>query len=89
MNCDRLALNEELVLFGNDGKSHTDVGFDFILLHAKFHVNKCRLNKIKPSVQTFLNELKYIHRIDEHVYKLDMSYGKFLLKWFPYSSLVD
>ena len=35
-NCSRLSLNPTLVLFGNDGRTVTDDGFDFILLHAKF-----------------------------------------------------
>ena len=45
-NCARFSINPTLILFGHDGKTTTDEGFDFILLHAKFFVYKYRRNKL-------------------------------------------
>ena len=89
LNCTRLCVTDMLVLFGVDNTIKTDVGFDFILLHAKFFIYKCRLNKTKPRLQTFLQQLKHIYVIDEYVSKMEMSYDKFLLKWLPYTVLVE
>ena len=47
-NWARFSINPTLILFRHDGKTTTDEDFDFILLHAKFFVYKCRLNKLKP-----------------------------------------
>ena len=57
-NCARFSINPTLILFGHDGKTTTDEGFDFILLHAKFFVYKCRLNKLKCA---FLSKLFVSH----------------------------
>ena len=64
-NCARFLNNPTLILFGHDGKTTTDEGFDFILLLAKFFVYKCRLNKLKPTLEALLL----------------MTYGKFIKKW--------
>ena len=88
-NCTRLCVTDMLVLFGVDSTITTDIGFDFILLHAKFFIYKCRFNKTKPRLQTFLQQLKQTYAIDEYVSKIEMSYNKFLLKWMPYTVLVE
>ena len=41
-------------------KSTTDEGFDFILLNAKIFVYKRRLNKLKPTLEAFINNLQNI-----------------------------
>jgi exonuclease III len=86
-NCDRLVLNSALVLFGNDNKSKTDVGFRHILLVAKFFIYKCRINKIKPTIVQFLIVLIQNYKIEQLSFKLNMNYGSFAQKWDPYKSL--
>ncbi len=87
-NCARFSINPTLILFGHDGKTTTDEGFDFILLHAKFFVYKCRLNKLKPTLEAFINNLKHIYEVDKHVHLMEMTYEKFVKKWTPYNHLV-
>ena len=59
----------------HDGKkTTTDEDFDFILLHAKFFVYKCRLNKLKPTLEAFINNLKHIFEVDKHVHLIEMIY---------------
>ena len=66
----------------------TDEGFDFILLHAELIVYKCRLNKLKPTLEAFINNLKHIYEVDRHVHLTEMTYEKFIKKWTPYNNLV-
>ena len=79
-NCARFSINPTLILLGHDGKT-TDEGFDFILLHAKFFVYKCRLNKLKPTLGSF-------YKVNKHVHLMEMTYEKFVKKWAPYNHLV-
>ena len=88
-NCERLSLNDSLVLFGNDGMTRLDEGFLFILLHAKFFIYKCRIIKIKPTMAYFLRNLHHIKLIDLHVHKIEMKYSKFIKKWLPYNRLFN
>jgi hypothetical protein len=89
MNCDRLVLNPALVLFGNDNKSKTDVGFRHILLVAKFFIYKCRIRKIKPSVAQFLIELSLSYKIEQYQCKLNMNPECFTQKWAAYNGLIQ
>ena len=86
-NCAGFSINPALILFGHDGKT-TDEGFDFILLHAKFFVYNCRLNKLKPTLEVFINNWKHINEVDKHVHLMEMTHEKFVKKWTPYNHLV-
>ena len=86
--CAWFSINPTLILFGHDGKTTTDEGFDFILLQAKFFVHKCRLNKVKPTLEAFINNLKHIYEVDKHVHLMEMTYEKFVKKWTLYNHLV-
>ena len=88
-HCDRLRLNATLVLFGTDEHSKTDACFDDILLRAKFFIYKCRMNKIRPSIQHFNNELKYIYKVDKHIHRLEMNEDKFYRKWLLYTNMIE
>jgi hypothetical protein len=80
--CDKLQLNVVLVLFGHDDKTITDTaGFRQIVLTAKFFVYKRRINKIKPIVQIFLQELSIIYKTDQYVFNVNMKYNEFVNKW--------
>jgi hypothetical protein len=83
-NCDRLELNSILVLFGNDGKTATDKGFNHILLAAKFFIYKCRINIVKSRLDIFLQELTNIHKTDQYVFKMNMKQEAFVKKWLAY-----
>ena len=72
-NCARFSINPTLILFSHDGKTTTVEGFGFILLHAKFFVYKCRLNKLKPTLEAFINNLKHIYEVDKHVHLMEMT----------------
>lgn len=88
-HCDRLKMKKSLVLFGCENNVRTDEAFDFILIHAKYFIYKCRFTHSKPNLNAFLNYLKYQHQVEEYVYKMEMRYDKFLHKWLLYHSFFD
>ena len=47
-----------LILFGLDQNVQTDRRFDLIILMAKFHIFKSKLQKGKPNVNIFIHSLK-------------------------------
>ena len=87
-NCVRFSINPTLILFGHDGKTTLDKGYDFILLNANFFVYKCRLSKLRPTLEAFINNLWHIYEVDKHVHLMEMTYEKFVKKWTPHNHLV-
>ena len=77
-NCARFSINPTLILLGHNRKTITDESLDIILLHAKFFVNKCRLNKLKPTLEAFINNLKHIYEVHKHVHLMETTYEKFI-----------
>ena len=49
---------------------------------------KCRLNKLKPTLEAFINNFKHIYEVDKHVHLMEMIYEMFIRKWTPYNYLV-
>ena len=66
-------MNIAFILFGQDSKTRTDEGFDFILFRTKFFVYKCRLYKVMPTLDAFINNLKHIYEVDKHVHLIEMT----------------
>ena len=88
-HCDRLKLNASLVLFGQDGNMKTDACFDYILLKAKFFIYKCRMNKIRPNIQHFINEVQQIYKVDKYIHYMEMGVEAFNRKWLLYVNIVE
>ena len=80
-NCAGFSINPTVIIFQHLRKTTTDEGFDFILLHAKFFVHQCRLNKLKSTLEAFIDNLKHIYEADKHVHLMEMTYEKFVKKW--------
>ena len=55
-----------LILFGVDPNVQTDSRFDLIILMAKFHIFKSKLQKGKPNVKFFIHSLKQRAVIDKY-----------------------
>ena len=88
-HCSQLKLNSELVLFGNDSKTKTDTTLDQVILQAKHFIYRCRINKMKPTLELFLRDLKLTINAEKYIYSLEMKYSKFVKKWCSYQTLVD
>ena len=88
-NCFRLKLNSELVLFGNDEKTKTNEGFEYILMLAKYFVYICKINNIRPRICMFINELKSQYKTDHLIHCMEMQLAHFHIKWLPYKRLIE
>ena len=88
-NSSRLKLTPGVILFGVDDNIKTDEGFDFILIHTKFFIHKCRINKTRPQIESWKREMNQLFTLDRYTNKLEMSLDKFQRKWFPYLSLLE
>ena len=49
---------------------------------------ECRLNKLEPTLEAFINNLKHICEVDKHVHLMEMTYEKFIKKKTLYDYLV-
>ena len=88
-HCDRLKLNAPLIVFVHDGNTKRDACFYNILLKATFCIYKCRMNKIRPHIQQFMNVLKQIYKVDKHIHSMEMAVEEFNRKWFLYVKLIQ
>ena len=87
-NCVRLKLNPILVLFSHDDTTTTDEGFDFIILQAKYFIYKCHIREMLPTINGYIEYLKYIYKVDKYMYSLNMSNNKFIKKWASYDAIL-
>ena len=62
----QVELNMPLILFGLDLNVQTDRRFDLIILMAKFHIFKSKLQKGKPDVNIFIHSLKQRAAIEKY-----------------------
>lgn len=88
-NCDNLALEEELILFGTARNIVTDKPLDLILLLAKFFVYRCKFQGLLPSVQAFLCYLKIRYKTEEMSFSVQGKKREFEQQWCPYKSLFN
>ena len=49
---------------------------------------KRRLNKLKPTLEAFINNLQHIYEVDEHAHLMEMTYEMFVKKCTQYNYLV-
>jgi hypothetical protein len=81
--------SEQLILFGVKENMHTDKGFDFILLLAKFYIYKCKWTSSKPLAQVFLKLLKSRYRMEKYFCMMPQNPVSFELIWQPYLNLIN
>ena len=82
-----LTLNDELIILGISNSFKTDMVFDLIISLAKFHICKCKVNKIRPSLTLFLPSLKVRYEIEKSI-----SHDKLKqieTAWLPYINLIQ
>lgn len=84
-----LKLNERIILFGHDSTFRSDPTFDMIILHAKFYIYKCKINRAAPQFICFRRYLKQMYETQKHISVVNMTYNKFETNWFPYKQIVD
>ena len=87
-HCNNLTLSKELVIFGVKQNIVTDKVFDLIMLLAKFHIYKCKLQTAIPNKTAFVQQVKYRYIVESYSHALSGSRQKFAVDWLPYINLV-
>ena len=87
-HCTRFHFSPELVLFGVAKDITTDKPMDLIILLAKHHIYKCKLNDIQPNVVTFIRQLKYRMQIENKLAEINYTArDRFEREWTAYNRL--
>ena len=88
-NARTVTLNEFFLLFGHNSQIKSDSTFDLIILHAKFYIYTCKINKNIPQLHLFKHYLKNTFDVDKYTAILTMSYDKIATKWSYYKKLIQ
>ena len=70
-------LQKNLVLFGIDNYMKTDSVFDYIILHAKQFIYKCRFDKRLPTLYSFVHQLTLRYKLEEYNATINCDISKF------------
>ena len=91
VNCARLVIKKELVIFGLMQFVSTDkaIDFIFIVLFAKFFIYKCRFQDDVPNCNNFLIDLKYRLKIEKNIAFKSNKLREFHQLWLPYSQITN
>ena len=87
--CTNLAFHEKLILFGSQSRTENDVVIELIILLAKFYIYKCKLEKIIPRTNVFLNMLRHRYRILKYAAFVSMQNDTFDMDWTAYQSIIS
>ena len=88
VTCTGIVLSKTLVIFGVETNFKTDHVFDLLILIAKFHIYKCRLQEKIPDLNFFKNIVKHRYMIEQYRHGISGSMGKFIVDWLPFRSLI-
>lgn len=86
-DCKNLQFFEKFILFGLSNDNSSDSVLDLIILHAKFFIYKCKLQKIIPNVDIFIKILQSVYYDMKYLSKICDNSLLFDLKWNSYVSL--
>ena len=87
-HCDKFYFTEELVVLGTKQNTRTDCVIDFIILLAKWHIYKCKLQNKSPHLLAFKNMLKNRYLLERYNSFTQCKYDKFTASWLPYVNLI-
>ena len=87
-HCVNMTFSDSFIVFGVKQNIRTDKVFDLILLLAKFHVYKCKLQNIIPNKPAFKQSLKNRYNIEMYNHAISFTMDKFRTNWLPYANLV-
>ena len=89
LGCEALVFTEQLVLFGVSENIVTDKVLDLIVLHAKFYIFKCKLQKALPVLQVYLKILGKVYTDEKFLATISGKYYDFCIQWMPYMSILN
>ena len=68
------------IIFGltKEKKNHT---LNILIILAKYHIYKQKLNNVKPTIDLFKADVKYYHNIEKYIYKKNYKEEDFIRRW--------
>ena len=84
-----LSLDKELILFGIKKNTETDKILNFIILHAKFYIYKCKLQDLLPSIPAFICVLKDKYMLEQYNSYIHNRQNQFKNDWHMYLAIVS
>ena len=88
-HCVNFEFSEILVIMGVKEKCMTDSVMDLLILLAKFHIYKSKLQNTIPNKTAFMNILKMRYNIDRFRHITAGDVRAFDDGWLPYRCLVE
>ena len=82
-----LSVSELSIIFGMKS-NNSDPVFDLIILLAKFHIYKCKLQNSLPNILHLKHIIRNRYYIDKYNSKINGSETKFERVWLPYVTLI-
>ena len=76
-------------MFGTAENLVTDQVIDYIILLAKYQIYTCALKDTEPTLQHFIQTLKYRYSVLKLSALKKATHAKFAQKWLPYLPLVS
>ena len=87
-HCENFLFTEELVVLGRKNKTITDKVMDLIILSAKWHIYKCKLQNTYPHLNAFKNILRNRYIIEKYNSAMQCNITKFSMMWRMYQPLI-
>ena len=83
-HAERLVFREKLVLFGQEDFMYTDQVCNLIIIMAKLHIYRCKVQGSYPHIKNFIKELYQRYCLEKVIIKDPI---KFKNVWEPYDAL--
>ena len=87
--CRTLALSELFIIFGIKPNQTSDKVLDLIILLAKFHIYKCKLQNTLPNILYLKNIIKNRYKIEKYNNTISGNQAEFEEAWHPYNALIE
>ena len=87
-NCDNLSFSEQLIILGYRNNVFTDKVIDLLIVIAKWHLYKCKLQGREPNIEIFKQEFKERYVIEKHIHTSRSNIDNFNDVWLQYRNLL-
>lgn len=79
--------NESLIL-GYQGNSTDIRALNYLAVIFKYHVYKCRLKSVRPTLSSFLCDLREYLKVEKYVSGIDCNHNQFFNVWSEWENVL-
>ena len=88
-HCDNLSFSVSFIIFGTKPHCRTDKVLDLLILLAKLHIFKNKLQNNIPSIVSYKNVVKHRYNIERYSNMVAGTLNRFISDWLPYLPLLN